>query len=198
MAMKQVEKLDLVLKALNETADKSGEIVQLLKEKGVDITLDEAHRLGRRLADAGYIRFSPSRQSAWVDMKSEGIEFVEGDSFTHKGQSIITNNYHHAIINSPSANLVSQSSQVNITQNSEGVKQIIERLKEEVAQDSSINSDKKQELTECIEEVENGLEAGKAPKFAFKSLVELAADFASVSSLVIQLGQVLHLIATTP
>ncbi|MBD2701485.1 hypothetical protein IC229_12615 [Spirosoma sp. BT702] len=193
--MKQVEKLDLALKSLYEKTGKSGDIVKLLSEKGVDVNLDDAHILGRRLADTGYVKFVATNTGAWVDMKSEGIEFVEGDSFTYRGQSIITNNYHNAIINSPNANLVSKSNQVNITQNSSNIQQTIERIREALGSDSSVNPEKKQELVECLQEVEDGVKVGKAPKYAFKALTELASDFSSVSGFVIQLGQLLGLIA---
>lgn len=91
--MKQTEKLDLILKALYNQPGRTGEVVSLLEQIGVKVTLDDAHVLGRRLSDVGYVRFTPTRDSAWVDMKSEGIEFVEESSFTQQGQSAITNNY---------------------------------------------------------------------------------------------------------
>ncbi|GAB4022511.1 hypothetical protein GCM10028808_70370 [Spirosoma migulaei] len=192
--MKQIEKLDLILKSLYEKPGQGGEVVQLLKEKGVDVTLDDAHILGRRLADAGFVKFYPTRDSALVDIKSEGIEFVEGDSFTHKGHSVISNTYNNTIVNSPNANLINQSSNTNITQNTGSLQQTFERIREELSNDSSISSQEKHELAECLQEVEDGVADGKAPKYAFKALTELAADFASVSALVIQLGQLLGLI----
>ena len=190
--MKQTEKLDLILKALYEKPGNAGEIIQLLNEKGIDVSLDDAYKLGRRLDDAGYVKFVATRDSAWVDIKSEGIEFVEGDSFTLRGQSVITNNY--SISNSPNANLISHSSQVSITQNVDSIKQTIDQIKEEIDRVNLIDPKKRQELTECLQEVEVGISAGKAPKYAFKALTELAADFASVGSLVLQLGQLTGLL----
>lgn len=192
--MKQIEKLDLILKSLYEKPGKIGEVVQLLKEKGVDVTFDDAIRLGKRLADAGFVKLSSVRDSALVEMKSEGIEFVEGDSFTHKGQSVISN--HYIISNSPNANLVAQSSNVSIVQNIGDIKQTIEKIKSEVSSDTSVSVNKKQEFNECLHEVETGIQAGKNPKFAFKALLELASDFASVGSLVIELGKLTGLIMT--
>lgn len=193
--MKQIEKLDFILRALYETSNKTGEVVQLFKEKGIEMSLDDAHRLGRRLADAGYVKFVPTRDSAWVDLKSEGIEFIEGDSFTHKGHSAVTNNY--AIFNSPNANIINQSNHVSITQSIDSIKQTIDRLKEEINKEQSISAETRAELIECLGEIEVVTKEGKAPKFAFKALTELASNVASIGSLVIELGKLMGLIHAT-
>lgn len=184
--MKQIELLDLILKALYETPGKSGEVVQLLKENNIKVSLEDAHRLGRRLADAGYVRFSPSRDSAFVDMKSEGIEFVEGDSFTHKGHPAITNNY--TISNSSNANIINQSSRVSINQtDSSQAKQILERIKHEVSSDITVEEGQRNDVIDCTQEIEYGIASGRTPKFAIKSLLEMSSNISSIASLALQL-----------
>lgn len=185
--MKQIELLDLILKALYETPGKNSEVVQLMKQRGIEVSLEDAHRLGRRLADAGYVRFSPSRDSAFIDMRSEGIEFVEGDSFTHKGHSAITNNY--SITNSSNANIVNQANQVNINQtDASQAKQILEYIKDSISSDSVIEESKRKDIIDCTQEIEAGITSGRAPKFAIKSLLEMSSNVSSIASLALQLA----------
>ncbi|QJW90144.1 hypothetical protein HNV11_12525 [Spirosoma taeanense] len=184
--MLQIELLDLVLKALYETPSRSGEIVKLLKQKGVEVTLDEAKTLGRRLGDLKYVAYTPTTDSAHVDLRSEGIEFVQGSSFTHKGHSIITN--HYSISNSPNANLVSSSSHVQITQqNTTELKQVLDQMKEAITVDASVDPRQQQEIVERINEIQESVAAGRPPKFAIKSLVEIASTIGSVAKLATQL-----------
>src|SRR5258706_6765887 len=110
--MKQVEKLDLILKGLypHRFDGKSYAIEGILAETGIEINQQEALSLGRRLSNGGYIKFLPTQQGAYAYLTSEGVEYSENDSFTFEGQAIITNTYNIAIINSPGAYQEAESS----------------------------------------------------------------------------------------
>jgi hypothetical protein len=49
----------------------------------------------------------------------------------------------------------------------------------------------KENLVECLEEVETAIDAGKKPKFSFKQLTEQGSNIASVGSLLVDLGQLI-------
>ncbi len=189
--MKQTEKLDLALKFLCEKPrGQYFDLVQLFKESGIEISLDDARVLGQRLSNSDYAKYTSTYGSVHVSIRSEGIEFVEGDSFTHKGNSVITTYY--SISNSPNANLISHAGQVTITQHSViQAKSILERIREVASKDNTIDRIKREEILECADEVETGVNAGKTPKYALMSLIKLGADVAAIGDLVLQLKNII-------
>lgn len=96
------------------------------------------------------------------------------------------------ITNSPNANIVSASSSVNIQNNSySDLKSKFDEFRKLVTNDSNVNESQKADIIECLAEVEDAFDAGKKPKFSFKQLSEQASNVAGVSSLLLQIAQII-------
>jgi len=188
--MKQSEKLDIILRYLYERRDNRQEynIAQILSESKVDTNPTEVSRLAGQLRDAKLIFLNDlSHTLKKARITAKGITYCEESSYSHKGQSVV-NNYN--IINSSNANIVVNSSQVDITQTTQDkAKKIINKIRDAVGNDESVKLDVRKEILECLTEIEAGVENNKAPKFAIKSLLGIGSDIASISSLLVSLAQ---------
>jgi hypothetical protein len=190
--MKQSEKLDLILRELYKYKNNGkyysiGWICQTL-----NIPLDsilELNKLAHRLKDDGFINPMFTHNDCSAELTSYGIEYCEENSYTYSGHSIITNNYSISIVNSPNSNIVNQSSNVSITQNISEASQAVEKIRETVALDTSIDKDRASEILECLNEIQDNLKNNQKPKFAIKSLIDLAGGISSIASWVTTLGQ---------
>ena len=69
-----------LLKALYKAPEMSGEIVALLKEKGVTVTLDQAQAIGEKLHTHEYINYTETRAYADVMLIRKGIDFAKSCS----------------------------------------------------------------------------------------------------------------------
>lgn len=188
--MKQSEKLDIILRYLYERRDSRGEynIADILSESKVETNQAETSRLAFLLSESKYIELnnlSATLKKARITAK--GIAYCEEDSFSHKGQSVV-NNYN--INNSSNANIVVNSSQVDINQTTQDkAKKIINKIRDAVGNDQSVKLEVRKEILECLTEIEAGVENNKAPKFAIKSLLGMGSDIASISSLLVSLAK---------
>jgi hypothetical protein len=193
--MKQVEKLDIILKELYKYRfdGKFYDIGTLLEDLKIDVEPHtELRMLGKRLEEDGFIKTIWQRYGPSACLTSYGIEYCEENSYTYTGQSVITNNYNMTITNSPNANIVSNSSNVNIQiTNYREIKNKIETLKDTVNKNNEIESAKKTEILECIDEIETTIDAGKKPKFSFASLTHIAGSLSEVGLLVVELGRLI-------
>ncbi|MBP1631402.1 MAG: hypothetical protein H6Q15_2295 [Bacteroidetes bacterium] len=190
--MKQSEKLDLILRELYKykNDDKYYSIGWICQS--LSIPLDsplELNKLAHRLKDDGYINPLFSHNDCSAELTSYGIEYCEDNSYTYSGHSIITNNYSISIVNSPNSNIVNQSSNVTITQDITEASQAVEKIRETVALDTTIDKEKAAEILECLNEIQDNLKSNQKPKFAIKSLIDLASGISSISSWVTTLGQ---------
>ncbi len=125
--MKQSEKLDLILRFLYDRKfdgyhyNLSG----ILEENGINSNLDEAFALGKRLERDGLIEgFGTEEGGMSVCLTTDGIDYIENDSYSNKGHSIITNHYNYSISDSNNTNIVHDSSNISISQNSNQVNDI--------------------------------------------------------------------------
>lgn len=193
--MKQVEKLDIILKELYKYRfnGKYYEIGSLLDELKIDVEPHtELRMLFKRLQDDGYIKLISFGHRTSACLTSYGIEYCEENSYTYIGRSIITNNYNLTIKNSPNANIVSNSSNVNIQITNYGeIKTKIETLKYVVSNSKEIDSAKKIEILDCVDEIETTIDAGKKPKFSFASLTHIAGSISEIGLLVVELGRLI-------
>ena len=81
-----------------------------------------------------------------------------------RGKAFV-NNYN--IINSSNANIVVNSSQVDINQTTQDkAKKIVNKIREAVGSDESVKLEVRKEILEYLTEIEAGIENNKAPKFA--------------------------------
>ena len=191
--MKQSEMLDVILRYLYERRNNRAEssISAILQESGIETDDNEVSRLANQLRKDGLIELNVlSQKLKKAKITSKGITYCEGDSHAHKGGSII-NNYN--IVDSPQANIVVNSSQVTInqTQHDKAIA-IIKEIRETISHDQAVALEMKKDILECLTEIESGIAIQKAPKFAVKSLLGMGSDIASISGLLINLGQLFN------
>jgi len=157
MIMKQSEKLDLILRELYKYKNDGRHHSIGLICKALNILLDsdlEMGNLASRLKTDGLINATITIGDSLAELTSSGIEYCEENSYSYSGQSIITNNYNISVVNSPNSNIVSQSSNVSITQSINEVNQTIEKIRETIASDSTIEMYKADEILECLNEIQ--------------------------------------------
>jgi hypothetical protein len=193
--MRQVEKLDLILRALySRRASSQDEYLQdICKQERIPlVSRDELYKLTKRLENDNLIECNYIQAGIYAELTSHGIEYCEEDSYSLKGQSIINNNYNLTITNSPNANIVSASTSVYIQNNNySDLKSKFQEFRKKITNDSIIDESQKAEIIECLTEVEDAVEAGRKPKFSFKQLSEQASNVAGVSSLLLQIAQMI-------
>lgn len=190
--MKQSEKLDLILRELYKHKHDGHyhSIKEICDNLNIDIAANaEVPSLAHRLKNDSLINAHFMLNDAMASLTTYGIDYCEEDSYTYRGSSIITNNYIN-VTNSPNANVVSNSSNVTITiNNHQAIKNKITEIRD--AAETLTDQIIKQEILECLEEVEASIEAGKKPKYSFTYLANIAGGLAGVGSLVIELGKLI-------
>lgn len=190
--MKQSEKQDIILRWLYERRDDNREysIKSILEESQVNTNYTEVSRLADILNQDKLIFLNDlSAKLKKAKISPKGITYCEESSYSSRGKSIV-NNYH--IVNSPQANIVVSSSQVEINQSQyEKAKGIIKEIRETASRDETLDLYSKTEILECLTEIEAGLSQQRVPKFAIKGLLSSASDVSSISSLAISLAQFL-------
>lgn len=99
---------------------------------------------------------------------------------------------HYSISNSSNASIVAYSDNVNVTQHyNDESKQLLKRIREIASNDMAIDQKQRQEITDCIDDVEAGIETGRIPKVSLKQLLETGAKISSISSFAIKLAETL-------
>ena len=68
----------VLLKALYNAPDMSGEVIKLLEGKGIKVTLKQAHKIGERLNEFGYIIYNGTRAYTDATLAMGGINHVRG------------------------------------------------------------------------------------------------------------------------
>ena len=150
--------------------------------------------LSKRLETDGYIKTIFTRDDCNADLTSYGIEYCEETSYSYSGHSVITNNYSISIVNSPNSNIVNQSSNVEIFQNSEDINQIIEKIRETITVDDAISSETASNILDCLNEIQECVKNQIKPKSAIKSLIDISGSISSIASWATTLGQLLGII----
>lgn len=197
ITMKQSEKLDLILRELYKYKNDGRYYSIGLISQSLNIPLDsflELRNLAHRLESDGYIKTIFTRDDCSATLTSYGIEYCEENSYSYSGQSVITNNYSISIVNSPNSNIINQSSDVTITQNISEVNNAIEKIRESITSDDSIDKTKASEILECLNEIQECIKNNQKPKYAIKSLIDIAGGISSIVSWVTVLGQFAGLI----
>lgn len=190
--MKQSEKLDLILKELYKYKNDGGYYSIGWLCESLNIPLDsnlELNKLAHRLKKDGYINAIFTHNDCSAELSTYGIEYCEEDSYSYSGSSIITNDYSISIVNSPNSNIVSQSNNVTIIQDISEMNKTVEKIKDLVAIDQTIDKKKAYEILDCLNEIQESLKNNKKPKWAIKSLFDMTSNIASISSWVATLAQ---------
>lgn len=196
--MKQSQKLDLILKELykHKNDGKFYSIGQICKSLNIPLDSNlEINKLGHRLESDGFIRTSFTRTDCSAELTTHGIDYCEENSYSYKGQAVITNNYSFSIVNSQNSNIISHAADIKITYYNE-IRDAIEKIKECISNDSSIDRAKASEILECLNEIQKSIDNNHKPKFAIKSLIEITAGLSSIASWITTLGQCVGLIPT--
>lgn len=194
--MKQSEKLDLLLKGYYAKKDNHNLYFphQILQENGIPYTDNrEATMLAKRLYDDKLITAQNiSGLRIRGKITSHGIDYVEEDSYTYKGSSIINNNYHTTISNSSGISIVSSSSNVHVNISNIGdVNNKIEELLEKIQSSYEVPGEIKTEMIDCLEEMKASLSQDRKPKHSFAALLNMANNFAGISTLAIEVGKLI-------
>ncbi len=195
--MKQSEKLDLILRELYKYKNdgKYYSIGWICETHNISLdSVLELNKLAHRLKDDGYINTMFKHNDCMAELTTYGIEYCEEDSYSYSGHSIITNNYSISIVNSPNSNVVNQSSNVNISQNISKASKAVEKIREAIAIDTTIDKNIATEILDCLNEIQESLKNNQKPKFAIKSLINIAGGISSIASWVTILGQFAGLI----
>jgi len=197
--MKQSEKLDLILRELYKYKNSGNYQSIVFICQSLEIPLNsilELRNLSKRLETDGYIKTLFQRNDCYAELTSYGIEYCEETSYSYSGHSVITNNYSISIVNSPNSNIVHQSSNIEIFQNSEDINQIIEKIRGTITIDNAISSDTAANILDCLNEIQECVKSQIKPKFAIKSLIDISGSISSIASWVTTLGQLLGNIKT--
>lgn len=190
--MKQSEKLDLILRELYKYKNDGKYYSIKWICQTLSIPLDsnlELNKLAHRLKDDGYVKTIFQNNDCSAELTSYGIDYCEEDSYSYSGHSIITNNYRISVVNSPNTNFINQSNNISINQNYSAANQAVEKIREIIATDESIEKATLEDIIECLNEIEESLKVSKKPKFAIKSLIDIAGGISSISSWITVLGQ---------
>ena len=189
--MKQSEKLDIILKRLYDYRydGKYYSITIILDNYNVNTNFDEVFSLTKKLERDGHIKILGQHNDVLGSITTEGIEYVEDDSYSISGSPITNNHYNISIVNSPNANLISQSSNVSVEQNFVDVHEAIDNIRKTIHENADIQKEILTDILECLNEIEQNVKNGNKPKFAIKSLLDIAEGIASIASWVTVLGQ---------
>jgi low affinity Fe/Cu permease len=190
--MKQLEKLDLILRELYKYKNNGGyySIKDICEEANIPIDSDlEINKLAHRLKDDGLIEPLFTFNDASATLSSYGIDYCEGDSYSYSGHSVITNNYSVSIVNSPNSNIINQSSNTQINQNISNINETIESIREHITSDTTIEKTKASEILECLNEIQEAIKNGQKPKYSIKSLLDVGSGISSIGAWLTTLAQ---------
>lgn len=190
--MKQPEKLDFILKELFSTYKTTGDlwhgrdIQTIFKDKGLIISSDEADALGARLDSEGLIIGNPTKSGFYPRLTSQGIEYIEEDSFSKRGTPVTHLSFN--INNSPGANIIHSSSNVSINTTSKEIVEILEKIYAAVQVSSEVDEELQRETLGRIDEIkEHIIATERIPNFALNDLLSKASDIVSIASFLISL-----------
>jgi len=192
--MKQSEKLDLILNGLYQYRNdgKNHSIIEICKQQGILIeSIAELNRLCHRLKEDNLIHDVFTKDSYQGRISSIGIDFCENDSFSTSGHSVVNKYYNFHINESTGTSVVTESSDFVINKTFNEATNLIEKIRENVANDSSVDNQKLTEILDCLNEIQTSLQSNQKPKFAIKSLIELTSGITSIAGFVITLGELL-------
>lgn len=192
ISMKQSEKLDLILRELyKHKNDGTYYSIGVICEN-INIPLDsniELMNLARRLENDDFIKPLYTLNNCSAELTSYGIEYCEENSYSYSGSSVTTNSYSISIVNSPNSNIINESQNISIKQNISEVNKAIEKIREAITKEESIEKDKATEILGCLNEIQESIKMNLKPSFAIKTLLSITENISSISSWLAVLGQ---------
>jgi hypothetical protein len=190
--MKQSEKLDLILSFLYEKKFDGFYygLPSILSDHGIEVNFDEGFALGKRLERDGLVDAIADKSGVSVTLTTHGVDYIENDSYTYKGHSIITNNYNISVTDSTNTSIVKDSLNTTVNQSAKQVDSIINEIITNLRKEK-IDEKQLQEIKDCLAEIKIATVNNIKPKFAFRSLVTMTSEFSSIGSLILSLGQLI-------
>lgn len=195
--MKQSEKLDLILKRLYDLRNERNKLTlkAIMQNLSIYESDEEMHRLADRLKFDGLANVNIiAAGRVLIQIKSHGIEYCEENSYSQPGMSLTSFNFN---INGDISGSNIMMTAGNISHVKQSIKQknesseIIRKIKELTLANNEIENEKKEQILECANDMEDKINAGKPiSKYQSKSLLDISAGFAQLVSLGIQLAQI--------
>jgi hypothetical protein len=129
-----------------------------------------------------------ARRDAVLQELNEAVMLYQSNKAAPKSDEKITIN----VSDSSNVNIVSGSSNVSITaDNKKTINKLVNEIKEAV-KTIDISDAQKSDIVECAEDIQERVEENKeVKKFSIKNLIGLTSDLSQISSLAIQIGQIL-------
>ena len=193
--MKQIEKLELILRTLYKFRANGGSTMEEICEtQNIPLnSRDEIQSLAEWLKDKNYIKLKLTKGSTFVTINSHGIEYCEEDLGLLKNNSLINNIFNiNNISNCPNTNIVLDSSNVTFTiQNYPEIENKIKDIEQAILDSHEIHDAERENLKECLNDIKTSLESGKKPKCSFQVLLSNVANIGTIGQLVLQLGELI-------
>lgn len=200
--LSQSIKLDLILKCLyDKRFDGKFHSVETVLEK-LKIPFrgcEEAHALAKRLEEDGFVDANPiSLGQVLVSINTHGIDYCENSSYTDSKSSIVNTTYNFNITDSPNANIINQSSNICISQEYRKISNIVDEIRDQLLKENYSDKSKMEEIHACLNEIQQCVQRNVKPKFAIKSLIDIAGGISSIASWLTILGQFAGVIPPLP
>ncbi len=190
--MKQSEKLDIVLRFLYDKKFTSHyNLIEILEAHDVIVGHQEAFALAKLLSNKGLVNFIPNKDNVSVAITSNGVAYIEGDSFSHPGQSALSIN----ISDSTNINVVQGSTDVRIHQSTSRQFNLIEQIERALQHDATLKQEDREEIVDLLETIKLELGGGKKPRWSISRLLGVSDSIASISGFVLQLSNSIQGIA---
>ena len=188
--MKQVEKLDRILRYLYERRFDGK--MYLLQNIVAEISLpvegkNEIIMLGKRLKDDHVVDAIPlSLGRLHMKINTYGVDYCEERSYESASQPLV-----HTTINiTNSQHVALNSNSAGATASSNGKGSILaDRIMEEGQKDASLTPEDQRALKELLEEYKTCIAQGASPKVQVDALISRFGNLASIGSLILSLGQ---------
>lgn len=158
--MKQIEKLDLLLKGLYEEGKDDYFSLGIINNKlKIQIeTIEELRRLAKRLENDGLIGNTFfTRNDISARLTSYGIDYCESDSYSYSGSAIINNTYNINVENSSDTTIVSQSENIEIHISKNEIESELNKIIKSILSETNILHNIQQNLVNQINSLINKL-----------------------------------------
>lgn len=128
------------------------------------------------------------RDDALVEIRKAIAEYTSKSEKMENQSSVSIN-----VTDSSNVNIVSQSSDVEISQKiKESVNSQITELIKQLENIQDIDKELKTDILDCVNDIKNNIKNNKkVPKYSLKGLIDLTSKVASLSSLGIEIAQLL-------
>ena len=189
--MKQVEKLDRILRYLYERRNDGNRhpLHKIVEETRLPVEGNgEIIRLGKRLMEDGLtdaIQLSMGR--FMLRLNSHGVDYCEGHSFESASEPLVQPTTIN-IMNSQYVSLNSHSAGATASNSGNGA-ELAARILQEARKDGSLTHEEITRLEELLKSINESLTQGLSSKSEGEELISRYGNLASIGSFCLSLGQ---------